>query len=254
MNRLALHESAAPGLPPHELIGIAQASGFDSVGLRVANSVGADRWWVKGAGAEELRTMVDRLLATRVSVLDVGRAELHPAGDETTEGVLDLASRLGARYVTVAPGTDVDRNEITRLFSDVVGRADSYGLVPLLVPTADTAIATVHEATDVARAAGGGVLMDLSVTLSSEEIEDTMLRAGNRLGYLRLHCEDLDSVAEGTLAGKLATVPVHVPVAVGSGAPDTGGRDDLAVRAVRWRLLIDRMLEHPRARAAREAG
>ena len=254
MNRLALHESAAPGLPPHELIGIAQASGFDSVGLRVAHSVGADRWWVKGAGAEELRAMVDRLLVTRVSVLDVGRAELHPAGDEATESVLDLASRLGARYVTVVPGADVDRSEVTRLFTDVVGRADPYGLIPLLVPAPDTAVATVHEATDVARAAGGGVLMNLSMTLSTEEIEDTMLRAGNRLGYLRVHGEELDAVAEAELAGKLATVPVHVPIAVGSGTPAAATPDDLAARAARWRLLIDRMLEHPRARADREAG
>ena len=254
MNRLALHESVAPGLPPHELIGIAQASGFDSVGLRVAHSVGADRWWVKGAGAEELRAMVERLLVTRISVLDVGRAELDPNGDAATESVLDLASRLGARYVTVVPGVDVDRADVTRLFADLVGRADPYGLVPLLISAADTAVATVHEATDVARAAGGGVLMDLSVSVSAEEIEDTMLRAGNRLGYLRVQCEKLDAAAEAELAGKLATVPVHVPVAVGSGAPAVGGSDDLAARAARWRSLIDRMLEHPKARAAREAG
>jgi hypothetical protein len=61
-------------------------------------------------------------------------------------------------------------------------------------------------------------------------------------------------VAEDDVAGLLATVPVHVPVAVGSlrdtSVPDPA-QGDLATRAHRWSRLIDRMLEHPLARAHR---
>ena len=55
--------------------------------------------------------------------------------------------------------------------------------------------------------------------------------------------------AHWTMAGLLATVPVHVPIAVGSLGPYSA--DDLATRASRWSGLIDLMLEHPLARAHR---
>ena len=101
MNRLAIHESVAADLEPTELITVAQQSGFDSVGLKVAHGPGAQRWWSKGAGAEELVRMVDHLLASRVSVLDIGRVELGDLPDavvttESYRGVLDLGTRLGA--------------------------------------------------------------------------------------------------------------------------------------------------------------
>jgi len=44
MNRLAIHESVAADLEPTELITLAQQSGFDSVGLKVAHGPGAERW------------------------------------------------------------------------------------------------------------------------------------------------------------------------------------------------------------------
>ena len=83
-----------------------------------------------------------------------------------------------------------------------------------------------------------------------------MLEAGNHLGYLRLLAEELDAVKEDDVAGLLATVPVHVPVAVGS-LPDTSVADPTRPTwppgAHRWSELIDRMLEHPLARAHRLA-
>lgn len=253
MNRLAIHETAAGDLSPHELIGLAHRSGFHSVGLRVSHSPGATRWWQKGAGAEELGIMIDRLLATRISVLDVGRIDLGAETAESGRNVLDLASRLGARHVTAVAPPGLGHAAAQRLFGLLVAQADSYGLVPLLVPQAGTAVDTEDCALAIHREVGGGVVLNISAALSAAEVEMQVVDAGNRLGYLRLLAEELDAATEEATAGLLATVPAHVPVAVGSLLDPEAARADLDQRAPRWAALIDRMLEHPRARAERFA-
>src|SRR6476469_285764 len=118
MNRTVIQESAAAELPPTALVDLALQTGFDSIGLKVAHSRGADLWWRKGAGSAELGSMVEHLLTNRVSVLDVGRIELGgQPNDESYRGVLDLSSRLGARYVT-AGGVGSER-QVTPLREEV---------------------------------------------------------------------------------------------------------------------------------------
>jgi sugar phosphate isomerase/epimerase len=251
MNRLAIHESAAPELTPTELVDVAQVTGFDSIGLKVAHSPGADRWWTKGAGSAELRSMVEHLLTNRVSVLDVGRIELGGAPNpESYRSVLDLASRLGARYVT-ASGVP-SGGQLTSLaeqFAALVADCDDYQLIPLLVPVPQTEVTTTAAALQIARAVGGGVVLTVSTSKTAFDIETEVLEAANQLGYLRLLAQELDQSTEEDAPGLLATVPVHVPIAVGSlGAYSA---DDLANRASQWSRLIDRMLEHPLARARR---
>jgi sugar phosphate isomerase/epimerase len=251
MNRLAIHESAAADLSPTELVDVAQAAGFDSIGLKVAHSAGADRWWTKGAGSAQLRTTVEHLLVNRVSVLDVGRVELGgPANEESYRSVLDLASRFGARYVTASGvPSEAQLTSVTEQFGALVADCDDYQLIPLLVAVPGTEVTTTAAALDIVRAAGGGVVLTVSTSSSALEIEAEVLEAANHLGYLRLLAQDLDQSTEDGSAGLLATVPVHVPIAVGSLGDYSA--DDLAARASRWSRLIDRMLEHPLARAHR---
>ena len=252
MNRLAIHESAATDLSPTELVDLAKASGFDSIGLKVAHSRGADRWWRKGAGSAELGSTVEHLLTNRISVLDVGRVELGgPPNAESYRSVLDLSSRFGARYVTAgAVPRSAQSEAFPELFAQLVADCDDYQLVPLLVPLPGTAVATTSEALEVVRVHGGGIVLNISTELSAFDIETQVLEAGNRLGYLRLHTEDFVGLTEDSASGLLATVPVHVPIAVGSNQenPPVG---DLTTRARGWRELVDRMLEHPLARAKR---
>ena len=251
MNRLAIHESAAADLSPTALVDVAAVTGFDSIGLKVAHSPGADRWWTKGAGSAELRSLVEHLLTNRVSVLDVGRVELGAAADqESYRGVLDLASRFGARYVTASGVPSGEQpTSVTEQFGALVADCDDYQLIPLLVPVPGTEVTTIAAALDVVRSVGGAVVLTVSASRSAFEIETEVLEAGNRLGYLRLLAQDLDGATEDGAAGLLATVPVHVPIAVGSlGAYSA---EDLASRAGRWSRLIDLMLEHPLARARR---
>lgn len=247
MNRLALHESLADEAPSR-LVDVAAAAGFTSIGLRVAHSPGAGRWWSKGAGALELHALIDRLLATRISVLDVGRIDLPPDGDEDVRLVLDLAGRLGARHVTV--GLREGPESATEAFGHLVQEADNYQVVPLLAPHPSAAWLTDEAATALTRTTGGGLVLALSTSESFIDIDTRVTAAGNRLGYVRLLAEELDAAAEDAVAGLLATVPAHVPIAVGAGAADSGG--ELVERARRWSRLIDRMLEHPRARHERE--
>jgi sugar phosphate isomerase/epimerase len=251
MNRLALHESAAAALDPADLVALAKEARFDSVGLRVAHTSRADHW-VKGAAAPDLLEMIDRLLALRVSVLDVGRIDLGADDEPTQRGVLDLAGRLGARYVTVSAAADLSADEIAEQFAGLVARADAYQLVPLWAVRPGTAIDTTAAALAINRRVGGGTVLDVDLTVPAADIDEAVVDAGNHLGYLRLHAEQLDELAEDSAASLLATVPVHIPIAVGTAqpAPPTAG---LERRARRWAALIDAMLEHPRSREHRLA-
>ena len=104
-------------------------------------------------------------------------------------------------------------------------------------------------AQEIVRKVGGAVIITATTDRSAFEIESQVLEAGNHLGYVRVLAEQLDATTEEQSAGLLATVPVHVPVAVGSARP--GDRHDLEARAHRWSVLVDRMLEHPLARDRR---
>lgn len=251
MNRIALQESTAPGVAPHTLVDIAHRAGFDSIGLKVTHSAGADAWWHKGAGSTELVSVVEHLLANRVSVLDVGRVELGgPPNDDSYRKVLDLASRLGARYITASPVPSAEEvspaaDEFARLVQD----CDDYLLVPLLLPAPGSSVPTDQQALEIVRRVGGAVIVTATTDRSAFEIESQVLEAGNRLGYVRLLADQLDATSEEESAGLLATVPVHVPIAVGLTGP--GDRHDLEARAHRWSVLVDRMLEHPLARDRR---
>lgn len=250
MNRIALQESTAPGVAPHTLVDIAHRAAFDSIGLKVTHSAGADAWWHKGAGSAELVSVVEHLLANRVSVLDVGRVELGgPPNDESYRKVLDLASRLGARYVTASPVPVAEQvSSPTEEFARLVRDCEDYLLVPLLLP-APASVPTDAQALRIVREVGGAVIVTATTDRSAFEIEAQVLEAGNQLGYVRLLAEQLDATTEEQSAGLLATVPVHVPIAVGSAAP--AERHDLETRAHRWSVLVDRMLEHPLARDRR---
>ncbi len=235
-----------------------------------------------GRGGPGLREMVDQLLTLRVSVLDVGQLELGRDSDETRRHVLDLAGRLGARHVTAFAAPEASGSAIAEEFGALVERAEPYQVIPLLVLRPGTVVDTPESALAVNRRVGGATVLTVDCGRSAEEIESLFLDAGQQLGYLRVLAEELDGLTEESGAGLLATLPVHVPVAVGSNrpaagpadrsdvadgpdrdAPDaavgtgrTGGDDGDAIadRAGRWSDMIDLMLEHPRSRAFRMGG
>ena len=76
MNRVAVHQSVLSSPDPVAGVAAARAAGVDSIGFHVASIASAESLWDKGAGSPVLATLVDALLVSRVTALDVGRADL----------------------------------------------------------------------------------------------------------------------------------------------------------------------------------
>ena len=92
MNRLAVHQSLVHPLTPLELIDLLREAGWDSLGVHIGATEETEPWWAGGAGERLLAATVDRLLETRVTVLDVGRVILD-ARLQASMSPLDYAVR-----------------------------------------------------------------------------------------------------------------------------------------------------------------
>jgi hypothetical protein len=220
-----------------------------------------EHWWSGGAGQRNLARLVDLLLENRVTVLDVGRVQLDEAlrPDPVHAGhgrVLDLGARFGARYVTArfgAPESPAGRTLGERI--DVFGRladeARTYRLRPLLAPVPVGRPELLADALAVVGPSHGGIVLDVAVNATTAaEVEETVDAAWEHLGYVRLSARQAE-IAGDAAAGLLATLPPHVPVAIG-GDDSLGLLTEDPVRRLRaLHGVVDRMLEHPLARAKR---
>jgi hypothetical protein len=250
-------------MTPLELIELLRATGWDSLGLHIGAVAETEPWWTGGAGEHLLAATIDRLLETRVTVLDVGRVDLDRRleRDDVHRAhgrVLDFGARLGAQFVTArfvegeaAPGS---REEAGARFARLADQARPFRIRPLLSSVRADAPESFEEAIAVVAPCGGGVVLDVPV----EDVdEDTVALAitdlWEQLGYVRVDARALERVGEAS-AGLLAVLPPHVPVVLGGGDNVGHLAEDQATRLTDLRLLVDRMLEHPRARASREAG
>lgn len=249
MNRIALHQSTVHPLTPVELVDVARQAGLDAIGLRVAMADEVQQWWSRGIGSPMLNELVDALLASRVTLLDVGRVQLGPelrSVDYTHPymRVLEVGTRLGAQFVTARAVTGHDDDPAT-LFGMLAELAERYHLRPLMSAVADTAVDTLDRALEVIDGTGGGVVLNVHPHHDdAEELEETIVELGERLGYVRLLARDLETGSERP--GLLATLPPHVPVVIGSDQP--GHLDnDQTNRATAMRTTIDAMVRHPRA-------
>src|SRR3954447_6142974 len=104
VNTLAVHQSLVHPLDPLQLIDLLQASGWDSMGLHIGAVPETEQWWLGGAGERLMVATVDRLLTSRVTMLDAGRVVLAPplARDDLHRAhgrVLEFGARLGAQFV-----------------------------------------------------------------------------------------------------------------------------------------------------------
>jgi len=257
VNRIAVHQSVLHPLDPVELVTLAEQAGVDSIGLHVASVEEVEPWWVKGIGSEMLRALVDALLASRVTVLDVGRVRLGPElrvwdGGHAYARALELGVRLGAQFVTARadPGVADDPAELFAVLDELAAR---YRLRPLLAVVPGTPAGTVDQAIDVVGATRGGLVLDVSPQRQrADEVDEAVLGLGDQLGYVRLPAHEL--IADHA-AGLLATLPPQVPVAIGE-APavrdattTAAGADsgDPLARLTALRAAVDALLRHPRA-------
>lgn len=261
VNRLAVHQSLVHPRDALELAGLLPGTGWHSLGLHVGAAEEVEQWWTGGAGQRNLAGLVELLLRNRVTVLDVGRVQLdrdppaRDASDEQTR-VLDLGARFGAQYVTVRfgvpdGGPELGLTERTDLFGRLAERARPYRLRPLLAPVPVDRPDLLEETVAVVGPSRGGLVLDIPVaTATAEQVEDAVVSVWEHLGYVRLSARQTEEAGE-TSAGLLATLPPHVPVALGG--DDSRGllADQPAERLRRLHATVDRMLEHPVARAER---
>ncbi len=264
MNRMVVHQSVVHPLDPLQLTELLPGTGWDSLGLHVGAAEEVEHWWSGGTGEQNLARLVDLLLQTRVTVLDVGRVRLDgplPADDvHAAHGrVLDLGARFGARFVTArfgAPSTPAGRGlaERVELFGQLADQARPYRLRPLLAPVPADRLDLLTDALAVVAPSRGGLVLDVAATsTTADQVEEAVELVWEHLGYVRLSARGVEAAA-GAAAGLLATLPPHVPVALGGDDSQGLLAEDPAPRLRRLHALVDEMLEHPRARARRLGG
>ncbi|WP_104526291.1 hypothetical protein [Blastococcus atacamensis] len=258
MNRLAVHQSLVHPLTPLEMIDELVACGWDSMGLHVGAVPETEAWWSGGSGTQLLAATIDRLLEARATVLDVGRVELSGSlgRDDVHRGhgrVLDFGARLGAQFLTARFADGVaDLAQRTESFAELAEQARPFRIRPLLSSVPADRPDLLADAVAVVAPSGGGVVLDVPVLgVDAETVSAAVTDLWEHLGYVRVDARALEGAGEAA-AGQLAVVPPQVPVVIG-GDGGLGLLDsDRRARLTRLRLLVDRMLEHPRARAARE--
>ena len=149
---------------PPELVEVAAAAGFRSVGIRLTAtpSVGVPPYDVLHDGPmlrETLRCLAD----TGVSVLDTEFLRFEPEQPVgIPEGFLEVSARLGARHVLVMSAEPDEARTLER-FAELCERAASYGLQVNLEFAIYTGVRTLAHAASVvakSRQPNASVLID----------------------------------------------------------------------------------------------
>jgi sugar phosphate isomerase/epimerase len=135
---------------PPELITVAAAAGFRTVGIRLTAtpSVGVPPYDILHEGPV-LRETLRRLADTGVSVLDTEFLRFEPEQPVgIPEGFLEISARLGARNVLVM-SVEPDETRTLDRFGDLCDRAARYGLGVGLEFAIYTGVRTLSHAAQV---------------------------------------------------------------------------------------------------------
>jgi sugar phosphate isomerase/epimerase len=149
---------------PPELVSVAAAAGFRTIGIRLTAtpSVGVPPYDCLHDGSM-LRETLARLADTGVSVLDTEFLRFEPDRPEgIPEGFLEVSAWLGARNVLVMSAEPEESRTLDR-FGDLCDRAAPYGLQVNLEFAIYTGVRTLAHAADmIARSerANASVLID----------------------------------------------------------------------------------------------
>jgi len=149
---------------PPELVTVAAAAGFRTIGIRLTAtpSVGVPPYDVLSDGPM-LRETLRRLADTGVSVLDTEFLRFepeHPVG--VPEGFLEVSARLGARNVLVMSAEPEEARTLER-FGELCDRAAVYGLHVNLEFAVYTGVRTLAHAARMvkeSRRSNASVLID----------------------------------------------------------------------------------------------
>src|SRR6266545_2390004 len=162
--RISLAHLTVLDTTPPELVTVAAAAGFRTIGIRLTAtpSVGIPPYDMLSEGPL-LRETLQRLADTGVSVLDTEFLRFepeHPVG--VPEGFLEVSARLGARNVLVMSAEPEEARTVER-FSELCDRAAGYGLHVCLEFAIYTGVRTLAHAAHVvarSRRSNASVLVD----------------------------------------------------------------------------------------------
>ena len=174
-------------LPPPELVTLAAAAGFDTVGLRVAPVTPDEDTWPLYPGSPMLAETRRRCTDTGVSVHAVEAIALAPgsvlAGKER---VIETAAALGARYLNVICD-DPDTGRFTELLTELVATAREAGVRPVIEFTAYRPISRLADAVAIAVQTGSGILLDsLHIQRCGASVADIAAVDPGLLTYLQV--------------------------------------------------------------------
>src|SRR6185295_8902725 len=127
--RLSLAHLTVLDTTPPELVSVAAAAGFRTIGIRLTAtpSVGVPPYDMLHEGPL-LRETLRRMADTGVSVFDTEFLRFEPEQPVgVPEGFLEVSARLGARYVLGMSAEPEETRTIER-FVDLCDRAAQYGL------------------------------------------------------------------------------------------------------------------------------
>jgi sugar phosphate isomerase/epimerase len=149
---------------PPELVAVAAAAGFRTIGIRLTAtpSVGVPPYDCM-SDAPMLRETLARLADTGVSVLDTEFLRFEPDQPVAIpEGFLEASARLGAKNVLVMSAEPDEARTLER-FCDLCDRAAAYGLTVCLEFAIYTGVRTLAHAAQVvaqSKRANATVLID----------------------------------------------------------------------------------------------
>jgi sugar phosphate isomerase/epimerase len=149
---------------PPELVTVAAAAGFRSIGIRLTAtpSVGVPPYDMLHEGPL-LRETLARMADTGVSVLDTEFLRFEPEhSNGVPEGFLEISARLGAKHVLVMSAEPQEARTLER-FGELCDRAAPYGLHVNLEFAIYTGVRTLaHAAEMIARSgrSNASVLID----------------------------------------------------------------------------------------------
>ncbi len=218
LEHLTLLETAPP-----ELVTLAAAAGFDTVGLRAGPVTPGEETWPLYPGSPMLAETRRRCADTGLSVHAVEAVALGPgsvlAGQER---ILETAAALGARYLNVICD-DPDTARFAESLAALVSIARAAGVRPVIEFTAYRPISSLAAAVAIARQTGGGILLDtLHIQRCRASVDEVAAVDPALLAYLQL-CDAPREQPSG----------LRVPAAMPRGQRPAGDDRVLEARAVR---------------------
>lgn len=145
---------------PPDFVDLAREAGFDSVSLRAEAASAGEGRWPLDPGSPMLEETLRRLDHAGVRVLTIEVVRLRPGTrHEDYERTLEVATRLGARYLLVnSNDPEIDRAGET--FAELADAAAPYSLRPLIEPITYTQASNLDDAVQICGGSGGGILVD----------------------------------------------------------------------------------------------